>query len=130
MTDASAAASHTPIAGALHRSVGGVHEDVVAAGDARIKRVVYPPGYRWSTHIAPEVGTDLCMHAHVGFLVQGQMRVEYADGCTATFVAPQPVVVDAGHDAWVLGDDTAVFIQVDFERETIARFNLPATHQH
>jgi hypothetical protein len=130
MADPSVDPRPASIAGALHRSVGGVHEDVVAAGDARIKRVVYPPGYRWSTHIAPEVGTALCMHAHVGFLVQGQMGVEYPDGCTASFAAPQPVVVEPGHDAWVIGDEIAVFVQVDFERDTVARFNLPPAHTH
>ena len=130
MADSSTDPRHPPIAGAVHRTVGGVHEDVVEAGDARIKRVVYPPGYRWSTHIGPTVGTPLCMHAHVGFLVQGEMRVEYPDGCTASFVAPQPVIVEPGHDACVLGDETAVFVQVDFERDTIARFNVPASHSH
>jgi len=130
MADSSADPLVAPIAGAVHRSVGGVDEDVVEAGDARIKRVVYPAGYRWSTHLGPTVGTALCMHAHVGFLVQSQMQVEYPDGCTVVYSAPQPVLVDPGHDACVIGDETAVLVQVDFERDTIGRFNLPATHSH
>jgi hypothetical protein len=40
--------------------------DVVRAGGCRVKRVVYRPGFRWSTHMKPIVGTDLCMHALVG----------------------------------------------------------------
>ena len=116
--------------GAVHRSVGGVQEDVVEAGDARIKRVVYPPGYRWSTHLSPTVGTALCMHAHVGFLVQGKMQVEYPDGCVVAYAAPQAVLVDPGHDACVIGDETAILVQVDFERDTVARFNLSPTHTH
>jgi hypothetical protein len=130
MADSNSDSLIAPIKGASHRSVGGVDEDVVEAGDGRIKRVVYPPGYRWSTHLGPTVGTALCMHAHVGFLVQGQMLVEYPDGCTVSFVAPQAVVVDPGHDACVLGDEIAVLVQVDFERDTVARFNLPASHTH
>ena len=58
----------TPIAGADRREIGGVAIDIVRAGNGRIKRVVYPRGFRWSTHLKPTVGTDLCMHAHVGFL--------------------------------------------------------------
>ena len=30
----------------------------------------------------PHVDTDLCMHAHVGFLAQGAIAGEYPDGCT------------------------------------------------
>jgi hypothetical protein len=60
-----------PIAGARHREVGGVTVDIVPAANGRIKRAVYPPGFRWSVHMKPLVGTPLCMHAHVGFLAAG-----------------------------------------------------------
>ena len=42
-----------PIPGADSRVVGGVQVDVVPAGSGRIKRVIYQPGFRWSTHMAP-----------------------------------------------------------------------------
>jgi hypothetical protein len=119
-----------PIEGAERRVVNGVEVDVVAAGNGRIKRVVYPPGYRWSTHLKPSVDTELCMHAHVGFLVRGHMQGEYADGCTFEFIAPQAVVVEPGHDAWVVGDERAVLIQFDYEGDTARRFELPERHQH
>jgi hypothetical protein len=113
-----------PIANATHREVAGIAEDVFIAGDARIKRVVYPPGYRWSSTLKPVVGTESCMHAHVGFLARGHMRVLYPDGTVEDIVAPQPTVVRPGHDAEVVGDETAVFIQFDFERDTAARCGL------
>jgi hypothetical protein len=40
----------------------------------------------------PIVGTDLCMHAHVGFLAHGQIHIQYADGCILEFVAPRVVL--------------------------------------
>ena len=58
-----------PVKGAELREVGHVRLEVGRAGDARVKRMVYPPGFRWSVDMKPAVGTDLCMHAHVGFLV-------------------------------------------------------------
>ena len=97
-----------PIGVGTHRDVGGVEEDIFRAGDANIKRVVYPAGYRWSVHLKPHVGTELCMHAHVGFLAEGHMRIQYEDGCEIDVVAPQPVVIHPGHDAEVIGDATAV----------------------
>ena len=69
------------MAGSKGRVVGGVRLDVGRAGAARVKRLVYPAGFRWSVHMKPIVGTDLCMHAHVGFLARGEIHIEYADGC-------------------------------------------------
>jgi hypothetical protein len=43
-----------PIKGAERREVGGAQMDTVRAGDARIKRIVYQPGFRWSTHMKPK----------------------------------------------------------------------------
>jgi hypothetical protein len=119
-----------PIEGATHSELNGVEVDVVAAGAARVKRVVYPTGYRWSTHIKPAVKTELCMHAHVGFLVRGRMAGEYADGCTFELSAPAAVVVEPGHDAWTVGDEPAVYVEVDFEEESAGRLGLPSEHRH
>jgi hypothetical protein len=119
-----------PIDGAEHSELNGVEVDVVAAGEGRVKRVVYPVGYRWSTHIKPAVGTERCMHAHVGFLARGRMAGEYADGCTFEFTAPAAVLVEPGHDAGTVGDEAAVYIELDFERDTAARLGLPDEHHH
>lgn len=118
-----------PMKDADHREVAGVLMDVVSAGTGRIKRVVYPTGFRWSTHMQPIVGTERCMHAHIGFLARGQVHVEYPDGCTEEFTAPQVITIHPGHDAWVVGDDPAVLIEVDFEAETPQLFGLTG-HRH
>lgn len=119
-----------PITGADRRVVGGVQVDVARAGSGRIKRVIYQPGFRWSTHMKEKVGTDLCMHAHVGFIARGRIHVQYADGCTLEFVAPQIVAIEPGHDGWVVGDEPAVLIEVDFERDTANRFGMSGGHRH
>lgn len=120
----------TPIAGADRREVAGVAIDIVRAGKVRIKRVVYPSGFRWSTHMKPTVGTDLCMHAHVGFLARGRVHGEYADGCGFQYAAPRVVVLEPGHDAWVVGNEPAVLIQFDAQEETARHFGLPEEHRH
>jgi hypothetical protein len=117
-----------PIEGADHQDFGGAAVDVVQVGSARIKRVVYPAGTRWSTDFKPLVGTELCMHAHVGFLARGELHGEYGDGCRFEFRAPQVIVIEPGHDAWVPGDQDAVLIQFDFERHTSERLGLPGEH--
>ena len=119
-----------PIPGADHRDLGSVTLDIVRAGSSRIKRVIYKPGFRWSVQMKPVVGTDLCMHAHVGFLARGSIGVKYADGCTEEFKAPQVIVIDPGHDGWVIGNEDAVLIEIDFEGQTAAKLGLPETHRH
>jgi len=119
-----------PIPGAEHREVGGIQLDIVKAEACRVKRMIYPPGYRWSTHMKPVAHTDLCMHAHIGFLAQGRFHVEYADGCVVEMVAPQVIDITPGHDAWVEGDETAVVIEFDFERNTVERLGMPDHHEH
>jgi hypothetical protein len=119
-----------PMEDAEHHEVGGLVVDVARAGNGRIKRIVYPPGFRWSTHMKPVVRTDYCMHAHIGFLIRGRVAGEYRDGCSFEFAAPQVVVVEPGHDAWVVGDEPAVLIQFDSEEGTARRFGLPPEHSH
>ena len=119
-----------PMNGAEHQKIAGVQIDVVRAGNARIKRVIYPPGFRWSTHIKPIVGTDLCMHAHAGFLARGQIHMEFADGCVVEFKAPQVVVIEPGHDGWVVGSEPAVLIEFDFENDTVRSMGLSGSHKH
>jgi hypothetical protein len=119
-----------PVRGAEHRDVGGVRLDVGRAGAARVKRMVYPVGFRWSVDMKPIVGTDLCMHAHVGFLAKGEIHVEYADGCVVEHKAPQILAIEPGHDGWVVGREPVVLIEFDFERDTIRHLGMPDVHRH
>ena len=119
-----------PIEGATSREVGGVKLDVAPAGAARVKRMIYPPGFRWSKAMKPLVGTDRCMHAHAGFLARGEIHIEYPDGCVAKYRAPQVVAIEPGHDGWVVGKEPAVLIEFDFEGETVSRLGMAAEHRH
>jgi len=118
------------VKGATHRYLGHVRLDVGPAGDARVKRMIYPAGFRWSKDMKPVVGTDLCMHAHVGFLARGEIHIEYADGCIVEHKAPQIVSIEPGHDGWVVGKEPVVLIEFDFERDTVARLGMADAHRH
>jgi hypothetical protein len=118
------------VKGATHRYLGHVRLDVGPAGAARVKRMIYPAGFRWSKDMKPVVGTDLCMHAHVGFLARGEIHIEYADGCVVEHKAPQIVAIEPGHDGWVVGKEPVVLIEFDFERDTVQRLGMPDAHRH
>jgi hypothetical protein len=119
-----------PVVGAERREVGHVLLEVGKAGAARVKRMVYPAGFRWSVDMKPVVGTEWCMHAHVGFLVHGEIHIEYPDGCVIEHRAPQIVAIEPGHDGWVVGKEPVVMIEFDFERETASRLGMPDSHRH
>jgi hypothetical protein len=112
------------MAGADSRTVGTVQLDIVRAGNGRVKRAIYPAGFRWSTHMKPVTGTDSCEHAHVGFLARGRIHVHFGDGVVQEFEAPAALAIEPGHDAWVMGSEPAVVIEFDFEGDTAARFGL------
>ena len=118
------------VKGAERREIGHVQLEVGRGGAARVKRMVYPAGFRWSVDMKPIVGTDLCMHAHVGFLARGEIHIEYADGCVVEHKAPQIVAIEPGHDGWVVGKEPVVLIEFDFERDTIRRLGMPDAHRH
>ena len=88
-----------PVKGATKRNIGHVQLEVGRAGAARVKRMIYPPGFHWAVDMKPNVGTELCMHAHVGFLARGEIHIEYADGCIVEHKAPQIVAIDPGTTA-------------------------------
>ncbi|RSK32436.1 cupin domain-containing protein [Hymenobacter metallilatus] len=113
-----------PLKDATRREVGGVQVDVVRTGNSRVKRVVYPAGFQWSRNMKPVIGTELCQHAHVGFLAAGRLGIEYADGTREEYVAPQVVAIAPGHDGWVIGEEPAILIEFDFEGETVERLGL------
>jgi hypothetical protein len=117
-----------PVKASESRTVGGVQVDVFRAGKGRVKRMIYPPGFRWDTHLKKTVGTDLCMHAHVGFLAHGEIHVRFQDGAVEEFKAPQFVAVEPGHGGWVVGSEPAVLIEFDFEGETIDKLDVPRKH--
>jgi hypothetical protein len=118
------------IPGAEHREVAGVQTDIVSAGSVRVGRFVYPPGFRWSTHMKGLVGTELCRHTHLGFLARGRIQGVYPDGCSFAYAAPSVVVLEAGHDAWVVGNEAAVLIHFDAEAQSARLFGLREEHRH
>ena len=120
----------SPMKADEHREVGGVLVDVGLAGNVRVKRMIYAPGFTWASNLSETIGSKLCMHAHVGFMARGQINVRFADGCVEEYKAPQFVAVEPGHEGWVVGDEPAVLIEFDFGTDTVEKVALPQVHRH
>jgi quercetin dioxygenase-like cupin family protein len=84
--------------------------EVVKIGNQTLMRTTFEPGWKWSEHIKPTVGTDSCQVHHLIYSISGQMKVVMNDGTEAE-VAPGDIAdIPPGHDAWVVGDEPAVGI--------------------
>ncbi|MET9709062.1 nuclear transport factor 2 family protein [Nocardiopsis alba] len=86
------------------------HSEVVHLGGQNINRLTLEPGWRWSEHLRPDIGTDLCMLTHSLTLMRGTMRFRTSDGVERELKAGQVAFVPPGHDAWVVGDETVVVL--------------------
>jgi class 3 adenylate cyclase len=89
----------------------GIVEEILDLGDVTVGRVVSEPGWRWSTHVRPEVGTERCEARHVGVVVSGRFGVLLRDG-TRLEMGPYDVYdIPPGHDGWTVGDQPLEVIE-------------------
>ena len=89
------------------------HRDFAAPDELRTfpaGRLVLEPGWRWSEHVKPVAGTELCEAPHFQYHVSGTLRIRTADGTEFDAVPGQITSLPAGHDAWVVGDEPVVVV--------------------
>ncbi|MGE0058997.1 MAG: cupin domain-containing protein [Dehalococcoidia bacterium] len=86
--------------------------EVVHLEGFTVGRFNFEPGWRWSEHIKPVVGTDSCQLSHVGYVVEGTMGIRLNDGSERTFTAGDSYTIPPGHDGWVIGDAPVVALEV------------------
>ena len=82
--------------------------ELLQIGGAEIGRLTLQPGWRWSRHIKPMAGTDLCEAPHFQYHVAGTLRIAMDDGREFDAVAGDVTALPQGHDAWVIGDEDVV----------------------
>jgi hypothetical protein len=85
-------------------------ELVDLAGGAQVGRITVQPGWRWSEHVRPAAGTDLCQAPHQQYQVSGRIHVVMADGTELDSGPGDVTSLPPGHDAWVVGEESAVVI--------------------
>lgn len=80
---------------------------------ATFYRITVDPGWVWSDHYGPMIGTETCQEHHHLFVLSGEMTVEMDDGTRETLGGGDVAVIPPGHDAWTEGDEQAVFLEID-----------------
>ena len=80
------------------------HGSIIRVGTFTIGRGVLEPGWRWTTHMGPVMGTRSCPVHHFQLLLSGRFAVRMEDGEAAEFGPNDIFEVPPGHEAWVVGD--------------------------
>jgi hypothetical protein len=102
------------------RTPPGARVEAVDVGGSKVARFSLQPGWRWSESVKPIANTDSCQFRHVGAVVSGRMGILGADG-TELEVGPGDVyVIEPGHDAWIVGDDS--FVGYEFDAGTVSDY--------
>ncbi len=79
--------------------------------EAVVAHATFQPGWRWSTDLAPLLGTSSCPIHHLGYAVSGVCRVVMEDGPEVDIRPGGVYEIPPGHDAWVVGDEPWVTIE-------------------
>ena len=83
------------------RSLPRLRVEVVRIGERSLMRATFEPGWKWSEHVKPTVGTSSCEVAHVGYLISGRLATRMNDGTQLVFEPGDFVDIPPGHDGCI-----------------------------
>jgi len=86
--------------------------ELVTLGGITFGRGTLEPGWKWSESVKPIVKTKSCEAPHTQYHVSGRLAVRMDDGTEAEFGPGDVSVLPPGHDAWVVGSERVVVIDI------------------
>lgn len=86
--------------------------EVATLGGVTFGRAILQPGWKWSTSVKPIAGTQSCEAPHLQYHVSGRLHVVMDDGSEDEFGPGDVSLLPPGHDAWVVGDEAVVVIDI------------------
>jgi quercetin dioxygenase-like cupin family protein len=89
------------------------HAEVVSVGEARLWRVTFEPGFRWTKDMAPGADTATCPVRHVLHVLSGRLGLRLSDGSERELGPGDVANVPPDHDSWTVGDEPVRFLDVN-----------------
>ncbi len=93
------------------QAAGKTKAETVNIGGYTITRATMEPGASWSKDMKPIVKTDSCEKQHIGVLISGRVNIRMDDGTEVEYGPSDIASIPPGHDAWVVGNEPAVFLE-------------------
>jgi mannose-6-phosphate isomerase-like protein (cupin superfamily) len=103
------------------RSVAHGTVELVKLGGVTFTRLTFQPGWQWSVSVKPIAKTDSCQVHHVGHVISGQMVVKLDNGEEIEYGPGDVYDIPPGHDAWIVGDEPYVGMDVSGEMASYAK---------
>lgn len=95
------------------RAAGSGKAEIINVDDLAMMRITLPPGWRWSEQLKSVAGTHGCQAPHFQYLISGRLAARMDDGSEEEFGPGDLSVLPPGHDAWVVGDEPCILIDVN-----------------
>jgi mannose-6-phosphate isomerase-like protein (cupin superfamily) len=86
--------------------------DLITMNGVAFGRATLQPGWKWSTSVKPIAKTHSCESAHLAYQISGRLRVVMDDGSEQEFGPGDVSYIPPGHDAWVVGNEPVVIIDI------------------
>jgi hypothetical protein len=86
--------------------------ELVTVGNVKFGRATLNPGWKWSVDVQPIAKTKSCAAPHTQYHVSGRLHVRMDDGTEVEYGPGDVGHVPPGHDAWVVGGEPVVVIDV------------------
>lgn len=83
--------------------------ELIRLGGISFDRATFEPGWRFSEHAGQGAS---CWERHLGYLISGRMRFQMDDGTEIDAAAGDVYLVPPGHDAWVVGNEPCVALDL------------------
>lgn len=84
--------------------------ELVNIGGGTVGKLTLEPGWKWSEHVKPIAGTNLCEAPHFQYHIAGKLHIVMADGEEIDAVPGDVTALPVGHDAWVVGNEPVVLV--------------------
>jgi hypothetical protein len=86
--------------------------ELLGVGSVKFGRATLDPGWKWSVDVQPIAKTKSCEAPHTQYHVSGRLHVRMDDGREVEYGPGDVGHIPPGHDAWVVGNEPVVVIDV------------------
>jgi mannose-6-phosphate isomerase-like protein (cupin superfamily) len=86
--------------------------ETINVGDSPLIQITYEPGWKWSENVKPVVKTESCQVRHILYALSGRLMVVMSNGDKVELAPNDIIKIAPGHDAWVVGDEAFVALDL------------------
>lgn len=91
--------------------------ELVTLSGVTFGRATLQPGWKWSECVKPIAKTKSCQAPHVNYHISGRLKIVMDNGTEKEFRPGDVGVIPPGHDAWVVGKEPVVLLDISGMKE-------------